>query len=83
LGDDGHAIGDYTQAIQIMDLSICSLWTAVLFQKTFSLAVFGQQFLDQASERSVTRLRSLFRGGFQARVNAQIDLRSFHLFWHV
>jgi hypothetical protein len=31
----------------------------------------------------VASLRGLFRGSLQAGVNAQIDLRSFHLFLHM
>lgn len=54
-----------------------------LFQESFPLAVIGQQLLDQACKRSVAGLCGLFCGGLQAGVNAQIDLRSFHFFWHV
>lgn len=53
------------------------------FRKSFALAVIRQQLLDQACKRSVAALCGLFCGGFQAGVNAQIDLRGFHFFRHV
>ena len=51
-------------------------------QEAFPLAVIGQQLFDKARERSMAGLCGLFCRVLQAGVDAQIDLRSFHLFWH-
>jgi hypothetical protein len=52
-------------------------------QESLPLAVIGQQLLDKARKRSVALFCRLLCRGFQAGVDAQINLRSFHLSRHV